>query len=169
MESLDETDAARLREAVLKYKGLVNAGQGFDLDEMESADMDSLLHRRFKSDRHQIDIGDSDSDDAKSGSDSDVDDLSDDDDEVDIEGIDLGDEEDAEYMADPDEQHLRESGMDHFLPHGAENTNDLTRRSFDYPDELLHNFIPATHEKRYDAFNQVCHFLLTCAVVFTSF
>jgi len=43
-----------------------------------------------------------------------------------------------------------------FLPHGADNPNEDYRRGFVYPDELLHDFIPATSEDRYNSFNQVC-------------
>lgn len=43
-----------------------------------------------------------------------------------------------------------------FLPHGADNPNEDFRRGFVYPDELLHDFIPATSEDRHNSFNQVC-------------
>lgn len=42
-----------------------------------------------------------------------------------------------------------------FLPHGSDNPNEDYRRGYVYPDELLHDFIPATSEDRFNSFHQV--------------
>lgn len=58
------------------------------------------------------------------------------------------DEEEEEHRLQDPEEHL-------FMPHGDSNPTEVMRRGFLYPDELLHDFIPATHSERHNSTNQV--------------
>lgn len=58
------------------------------------------------------------------------------------------DEEEEEHRLQNPEEHL-------FMPHGDSNPTETVRRGYLYPDELLHDFIPATHSERHNSTNQV--------------
>jgi len=58
------------------------------------------------------------------------------------------DEEEEEHRLQDPEEHL-------FMPHGDSNPTESLRRGYLYPDELLHDFIPATHSERHNSTNQV--------------
>lgn len=58
------------------------------------------------------------------------------------------DEEEEEHRLQDPEEHL-------FMPHGDSNPTETMRRGYLYPDELLHDFIPATHSERHNSTNQV--------------
>lgn len=75
-----------------------------------------------------------------------------------------GEDEDGE---ETDEEETNQDPSERlFLPHGADNPNEDFRRGYVYPDELLHDFIPATSEDRHNSFNQVRPFSDICNYFF---